>query len=411
MSDILSQLKSLGVTLGMPEKPPTPHKQSDDIFHTLEKAFPNGEIGENHYGPYFTNRCVYSKSYAHGRVRLDQNLTNSRLFSRMIDFGEINMRNTLAMDTETSGLSVNSASFVFMIGMGYYHEDQYLVDQLILPDLIYEKAFLYQIETTFARYPILLTYNGKSFDIPMIQSRCNFHMIPDFCSENQHIDLLAIARKFWKKSLPNCRLATMEKEVLKIQRDDQEIPGFMAPELYREFLNSSDGSVLTGIAYHNEIDVLSLSAFLLLLNQISQSGNLDPDGLSDYAMSGTDFYRNSVLLDPEGIDIQSFLNHSCLSNHEKQKAAGTFLKTGALDKALQIYTTLADEGDLKSCLQTARLYEKEFQNYDLAITYLQKGLELLNQDEILGKWSKIERMKKISQMILKVQERMQSNGE
>ncbi len=411
MSDILSQLKNLGVTLGMPEKPYEPPKQPVDIFHALEKAFPNGNIDENFYGPYFINRCIYPKSYTHGRVRLNQDLINSRLFSTMIDFGEINIQETLAMDTETSGLSANSASFVFMIGMGHFIEDQYVVEQLILPDLTYEKAFLYQIETIFARYPILLTYNGKSFDIPMIRGRCNFHMIPDFCSENQHVDLLPIARKFWNKSLPNCRLSTMEKEVLKIQRDDQEVPGFMAPELYRDFLNTSDGSVLIGIAYHNEIDVLSLSAFLLLLNQIAQSEKRDSDFFSDYMLSGPDFYRNSALLDPEETDIQSFLTNPYMSNHDKQKVAVTFLKIGAKEKAIQIYKALADEGDLKSCLQAAYLYEKEFRNYDLAIMYLQKGVELLNQDEILGKWSKIDRMKKINQMIEKNKEKKQKNGE
>ena len=100
-----------------------------------------------------------------------------------------------------------------------------------------------------------------------------------------------------------------------------------------------------------------------------------------------------------------------MSNHDKQKVAGTFLKIGAKEKAIQIYKALADEGDLKSCLQAAYLYEKEFRNYDLAIMYLQKGVELLNQDEILGKWSKIDRMKKINQMIEKNKEKKQKNGE
>ena len=178
-----------------------------------------------------------------------------------------------------------------------------------------------------------------------------------------------------------------------------------------EILNTSDGSVLTGIAYHNEIDVLSLSAFLLLLNQIAQSEKRDSDFFSDYVLSGPDFYRNSALLDPEETDIQSFLTNPYMSNHDKQKVAGTFLKIGAKEKAIQIYKALADEGDLKSCLQAAYLYEKEFRNYDLAIMYLQKGVELLNQDEILGKWSKIDRMKKINQMIEKNKEKKQKNGE
>jgi hypothetical protein len=405
MSDILAQLKSLGVTLGMPDKPAVPKSQPGDVFQALEKAFPNGFTNENTFGPYFINRCTYPASYTHGCVHLDHELSKSRMFSSIVGLSEIRKEDTLAMDTETSGLSADASSFVFMIGMGYYSANQYIVDQLILPDLIYEKAFLHQTEIIFARFPVLLTYNGKSFDIPMIRSRCNFHFFPDFCSDMHHVDFLPIARKYWRKTLPNCRLSTLEQEVLKIRRGEAEVPGFMAPEIYRDFLNTTDGTALKGVAYHNEIDVMSLSAFLVFLGKITQTGMYNPDLLSECHLSVPDFYRNTIPVDPENADITPLLNNSYFSIHEKKKTAGILKKMGAFEKSLHIYTALAENGDIASCYEAASLYEKNFQNHQDAITFLLKGVSLIEKDDTIGTWSKKEKLNQFRIRIDKIREK------
>ena len=192
MSDILTRLQALGVTKGMPEKPKFEPKKPSEQMDALLKTFPTGLVVENDYGYAFINRLRQPLSEPHGEVDMTATLQPSSLFDSMLEIPVSRKEDTLAFDTETSGLSNGSGSFIFMLGLGYFERDEYIVDQLILPDLCAEEAFLRQAELIFSRYPILLSYNGKSFDIPMLQSRLRFHMLPDFTKEIQHIDLLKI---------------------------------------------------------------------------------------------------------------------------------------------------------------------------------------------------------------------------
>lgn len=386
MSDILSELKRLGVTMGFPQKPAVLQK-TGDVFRRLEAAFPEGFTAENRFGPYFINRCRYPLTYTHGSVRMDQELAPTGLFRALIGRSDIKKEETLAMDTETSGLTSDAAAFIFMIGMGYYADDAYIVDQLILPDLGYEKAFIHQIEVIFARFPVILTYNGKSFDVPMIRSRGNFHFFPDFCASLHHIDFLPIARRFWRRTLPNCRLATIEQEILKVRRGEAEVPGFMAPEIYREFLNTLEADRLKGIAYHNEIDVLSLTALLLFLSGITRKGLYQPDSLNEHRMSVPEFYRSAMSLSPEEADLSHYLDENLFSVAERRLTAATLRKRGALEQSLRVYQALAENGDILSCYEAARLHEK-MEQPEQAIALLEKGILLLEASEATGHWSR-----------------------
>ena len=135
MSDILARLKALGVTKGMPETPAAPIRKSTDNLEALRKTFPGGFITENDYGYCFINRLTQPLSQLHGSVHMDAQLQNSPLFTSIMEMEIQNKEDTLAFDTETSGLSNGSGSFIFMLGLGYFEGDSYIVDQLILPDL------------------------------------------------------------------------------------------------------------------------------------------------------------------------------------------------------------------------------------------------------------------------------------
>ena len=282
MSDILSRLKALGVTKGMPDKKTLPVQKLSDQMDALQKTFPNGLVVENDYGYAFINRLRQPLSQYHGCVNMETDIEPNPLFESILEISPGNKRDTLAFDTETSGLSNGSGSFIFMLGLGYFDDEEYIVDQLILPDLSAEPAFLRQTEIIFSRYPFLLSYNGKSFDIPMLQSRLRFHMFPDFTKDIIHCDLLKLTRRYWKPALGTVTLSNIEHYVLKLTRGDEEVPGYLAPELYRDFLRSGNASHISGVAYHNQIDVVSLSAFLLFIPcRLCRGG---PSALSPFSL-------------------------------------------------------------------------------------------------------------------------------
>ena len=390
MSDILARLKALGVTKGMPEKAPAPVRKNSDNMAALQKEFPDGIVEENDYGYCFINRLTQPLSQLHGSVRMDAQLCPSPLFDSVMETEILRKEDTLAFDTETSGLSNGSSSFIFMLGLGYFEGDSYIVDQLILPDLGDEPAFLRQTELIFSRFPILISYNGRGFDVPMLQSRLNFHMFPDFTKDITHIDLLNLTRRYWKTKLGSVRLANIEQYVLKLQRGDEEVPGYMAPELYREFLRSGDASHISGIAYHNRIDVVSLSAFLLYLNDLCIRGEKDPSVWEAEGVPESALLRNNLNIFSGKVisKIESF------SIKEKKQIAAKFMKIGDREKALSILDELAGRGDYDSAIRLMKFYLQE-KNTERFEKYRELAVSILENDETVGKWSKADKISKL----------------
>lgn len=390
MSDILSRLKSLGVTKGLPENFKPQVKKQEAQMDILLKTFPNGLVVENDQGYAFINRFSQPLSQPHGDVNMNGILQPKPLFDSMLEMQVEKKEDTLAFDTETSGLSNGSGSFIFMLGLGYFEGDRYTVDQLILPDLSAEKAFLRQTELIFSRFPILLSYNGKSFDIPMLQSRLNYYMFPDFTKEIAHCDLLKITRRYWKPLLGGVRLADIEQYVLKLKRGDEEVPGYLAPELYRDYLRENDASYISGIAYHNQIDVVSLSAFLLYMNDLVIRAEKDPDLWKKNSVSENALLRHNLPFFSEKVisGLESF------SDKEKRNIASKLSKSGNKEKALEILAELASKGDLASAEKLMNHYKKA-KDSEKFVFYRELTIEILEKDETIGKWTKAEKISKI----------------
>lgn len=389
MSDIMERLAKLGVTKGMPQTPKAKPPRDDTMLQALKRSFPDAIIAENDYGPYFLNRLSLDLPFMQGQVDMSAELVPCPLFDSVMGMHIEKREDTLAMDTETSGLSNGSGSFVFMIGLSYYQGSQYIVDQLILPDFTYESAFLRQIELTFQRFPILLTYNGKSFDVPMIASRGNFHRFPDFCSEIKHIDLLYLARRYWKPRLGSVRLANIEQYVLELARGDEETPGYLAPELYRQFLAGSDASCLTGIAYHNQEDVISLSAYMLLLNRLCAESTED---LSAWSRAGASEqavirYHYSALPDAMKRETRGM-------NRKDKKGIAAKLAKEDPEAAIGLYEPLAAEGDLDACRKLIDIYT-HLKQPEKATLYKEKARTLIEADETIGYWTKKSLLEKL----------------
>ncbi len=390
MSDILSRLKALGVSKGMPEVPKMREKKPSEQMDALLNTFPNGIVAENDHGYCFINRLTQPLSQAHGRVEMTAELKPSPLFDSMMEMQIRDKKDTLAFDTETSGLSNGSGSFIFMLGLGYFEDDQYVVDQLILPDLSSEGAFLRQTELIFSSFPVLLSYNGKSFDIPMLQSRLHFHMFPDFTRKIAHCDLLKLTRRYWKQALGAVPLSNIERYILKLQRGDEEVPGYLAPELYRDFLRDGDASHIAGVAYHNQIDVVSLSAFLLYFNDLVLRAEGDPSVWKDNSVSENAVRRHNMDLFSDG----SLTLTEGFTVREKKAVAAKMLERGNVEKALDIYGELAENGDYSSAEKALKICLK-MKDADRFEKYRCLAVKLIEEDQAIGKWTRIDKLGKL----------------
>ena len=183
----------------------------------------------------------------------------------------VEARRLLFFDTETTGLAGGTGTRAFMIGAADWHHDPVhgpglRVRQLLMATLGAENAMLKTFAGWLAGDTVLSSFNGRSYDAPLLKTRYRLGRLADPLSALEHIDLLHPARRRWKGMWENCRLGTIERNVLGIVRED-DLPGSEAPAAWRGFLRGGSSALLQRVAAHNHQDVVTLA---LLLQQLVQ---------------------------------------------------------------------------------------------------------------------------------------------
>jgi uncharacterized protein len=185
---------------------------------------------------------------------------------------------TLFIDTETTGLSGGTGTHVFLVGVGRFVAGSFAVRQFFMRHPGEERALLTAINDDIADANIMVTYNGRSFDIPMLETRFRMHHHTVSLPEN-HIDLLHTARAVWKHRLSSCSLGSIERDVLGVVRVDDS-PGWMIPEMYFSYLRSRQVETLGDVFNHNRQDIVSLARLAGLVHGF-QAGIAAPEHPSD----------------------------------------------------------------------------------------------------------------------------------
>jgi uncharacterized protein YprB with RNaseH-like and TPR domain len=174
----------------------------------------------------------------------------------------------LFMDIETTGLSC--ASPLFLIGTLQYHEDSLLVRQFLARDYSEEPGVNALFAESLARAGALVTFNGKSFDMPYIVARAAANGV-EMATGVPHLDLLPESRRQWRRQLPNCKLQTLEFHVCGRQRTG-DIPGSQIPDAYHRFVRTSDASQMAAIIEHNALDLLTMVDLVCHLGRKPREG-------------------------------------------------------------------------------------------------------------------------------------------
>ena len=164
------------------------------------------------------------------------------------------------LDLETTGLAGGTGTYAFLAGIGTLEETGFRVRQLFLATPAREAEWLETLDGLVPEGAGFVTYNGRRFDLPLLQTRAILARRPGFRPGSPHLDLLGLARSLWRCSLPSCRLGEVERSILGVQREASDVPGWQIPSLYAEFLSTGDASPMEGVFLHNRLDILSLAA-------------------------------------------------------------------------------------------------------------------------------------------------------
>lgn len=243
-----------------------------------------GRVVDNRYGRALVIDRRYESDRFHGRRRVGEcELADGDLL-RLLDPGLPAADGTagadkkiLFVDLETTGLSGGAGTVAFLVGVGWFDFGAFQVRQFLLTSYASERALLCAVAACFEAAELLVTYNGKTFDVPMMETRWQFHRMPMPLDAVRHFDMLHPARRLWGRAAARgmegpraprprapredggCRLGTLERVLCDVTRVG-DVPGMEIPARYFRFLRSGDARPLEPVLEHNRLDLISLAA-------------------------------------------------------------------------------------------------------------------------------------------------------
>ena len=266
MSALLEQLRTLrkqaGVVAAVPlEKPVV----SDDLRKLLGVRIALQKRG------YSQDRALPGAEIAPGVLYLEEFFTCADspniINAEFAKFGSIRHEHCLYFDTETTGLSGGTGTRAFMIGAADWMNGQLRVRQLYLTTMGGELAMLKEFSSWLQPETVLVSYNGRCYDSPLLKTRYRLARLPDPISGLRHLDLLFPTRRSYRGVWENCKLSTIERNALGVVRED-DLPGSEAPRAWRDYLRGESAKDFRRVIQHNSQDMKSLQGLLVHLSEL-----------------------------------------------------------------------------------------------------------------------------------------------
>jgi len=186
---------------------------------------------------------------------------------------------TIFIDLETTGLSGGAGTVAFLVGCGFFDLGAFQVRQFLLTSHSAERALLWAVADFFEGADLIVTYNGKTFDVPVMETRWLFHRLQMPLESVPHFDMLHPARRLWRPRFAaidadegGCRLGTLERTLFNVTRVG-DVGGFEIPGRFFRFLRNGDPRPLEAVLEHNRLDLVSLAAVMARAMELARSGH------------------------------------------------------------------------------------------------------------------------------------------
>jgi len=280
----------------------------------------------------------------------------------------------LFLDTETTGLSHGAGTVAFLVGVGYFTASHFIVRQYLMRDYDEENFVLSRVAEDMYRCKVICTFNGATFDLPLLENRYILKRMREQCISRPHVDLLPTARRVWKLRLKRCNLASLEAAVLGMERED-DLPGAMVPERYFNYLKTKEFFLLEDILDHNRQDIISLAHILsrLLCLHASPTQACAPE---DIFSLGRVYERRGK---PEGARMcYRAADKGAVSSMARSRMADSFRREGNYQEAARIYERMiaSRQGGISPYIAMAKICEHKKRDISAAIEYTRKAIIL-----------------------------------
>jgi len=360
-------------------------KKFDADKINLSKIVP-GEETENDHGRFFLVSEVIRGSSRHGhrniRETYDLDMTAAAMLANDPSIASFKASDALFLDTETTGLAGGTGTMAFLIGLGWFEDGQFYIRQILARDFGEEKAALAYLIEIAGQKKFLVTFNGKAFDVNLLTTRFILNRLRSDLSSLPHLDLLHPSRRILGHRLENSRLATLEAEVLGVEREG-DIPGWEIPQRYFDWLRHRDGRLLASIFEHNRLDVISMASLTTHLTEILTAQELMQNvHASDYLAAARLLLKRRDSCGVEKI-LNMFDDRGCkeISAVSKKDLSFLYKRTGQWQQAVQIWQELITTlpADYSTISEMAKWLEHHARDYQQAKDLVEKALNQ-NQD-------------------------------
>jgi len=375
--ELENKIKKLGMHFG------ANHIKEVSPKNEFNINFQDGIEESNSLGKFFYTQKEFNPDYIHGKVNFSKLLLEKISFEFPGTHKSIDFKNCIFLDTETTGLALSAGTFAFMVGVAKIFDTKLILRQYFLKSPSEEAAMLLDLSNFINPDDTIVTYNGIGFDIPILKHRYVLHKIPIDYRKYAQLDLLKYSRALWRFQFDDRSLKSVEKNILNYQRSSEEVPGWMAPEIYRQFLKTGNLAEILGVFYHNAIDVVSLAALLyeyieLISNHVDTH---DEFNSINYALARLHEKQNNLI---QSINYyNAALQQDNLPDHIRievlRRLAKIHKNSGNLDQAIVLWETASLFNDLFSIIELSKFYEHKQKDYKSALYWVEMGNQIFEK--------------------------------
>ena len=336
---------------------------------------------------------VFENSYAlgasYGQIPLAMGLQIPAdilgFLSREAAFEGLDLSSAVFLDLETTGLAGGTGTVPFLVGLAYYRDERFKVTQFFLNEMAEEGRLVAELDR-FVRemgFRSLVTYNGKAFDLPLVETRFALHRAPCPLRGLPHLDFLFSARSLWKHKYDSCRLFNLAREIVQAERSE-DIPGAEIPLRYFQYIRNGDFSLIDPILYHNQEDLLSLLGVVVAGSVLvernreaaarGEADAMDLFGVAKLFERAGDAATSAALLEQAlsgGRGLTAEVTHVA-----RKKLSHHFKKAKDWDKALPFWQEMAAGEDVDCFRELSIYFEHTVKDYPEAMRVATEGLAL-----------------------------------
>jgi uncharacterized protein len=373
----------------MPARPAAIRAPEED--DTLGRILGAG-VATNHFGEHLSIRNWFSTpEFADPSPTTLELLLRTRdeSLSRKTRAALENPERWLFLDTETTGLASGTGTYAFLIGLAWWDAGGLQVEQFLMRDFAEEHSLLQELSQRVAERPVLVTFNGKSFDWPLLENRFTMTRSIAVPKLAAHLDLLHPARALWKLRLGSVRLVELERRVLDAPRmgwhRENDVVSALISQSYFDYQRGGPVEPLAGVVRHNQMDLRGLAALFCKINELlsaapnaaSEIESLDLLGLSRFLQRRGDSDRaHSACAQALAIGLPAEI-------HPKARCELALMakRRGEHARAAEIWQEIVDDSQdgIYACEQLAIHYERNVKDFSRATKFAQLALVKLRR--------------------------------